>query len=51
VLELLEQVMAVAPPAIAEAASSAIESMSRGVVVATAHREGEGSAIAGTRAP
>ncbi len=40
VLELLEQVVAVAPASIAQQAGRAIEAMSRGVVVATAHREG-----------
>jgi ATP-dependent RNA helicase HelY len=40
VLELLEQVVAVAPPAIAAAAEAGIVAMSRGVVVATAHAEG-----------
>ena len=49
VLELLEQVVAVAPVEIAAAAETAIASMSRGVVVATAHIEGQTSAIAGTR--
>ena len=49
VLELLEQVVAVAPVDIAAAAESAIASMSRGVVVATAHVEGQTSVVTGTR--
>ena len=48
VLELLEQVVAVAPVDIAATADSAIAAMSRGVVVATAHIEGQTSAVAGT---
>jgi ATP-dependent RNA helicase HelY len=47
VLELLEQVVAVAPVDIAASAESAILAMSRGVVVATAHREGRTSAVPG----
>jgi ATP-dependent RNA helicase HelY len=47
VLELLEQVVAVAPVPIAAAAETAIDAMSRGVVVATAHIEGQTSAPAG----
>ena len=49
VLELLEQVVAVAPVDIAAVADLAIEAMSRGVVVATAHIEGQTSVAAGTR--
>ena len=49
VLELLEQVVAVAPVEIAAAADVAIASMSRGVVVATAHIEGQTSVASGTR--
>jgi ATP-dependent RNA helicase HelY len=48
VLELLEQVVVVAPVAIAAEAETAIFSMSRGVVVATAHIEGQTSASVGT---
>ncbi|HUP86649.1 MAG TPA: DEAD/DEAH box helicase [Acidimicrobiales bacterium] len=51
VLELLEQIVAVAPPPIASTASTAIDAMSRGVVVATAHVEGQTSSVAGTRSP
>ena len=40
VLELLEQIQAVAPAPIAAVADDAIREMSRGVVVATAHPEG-----------
>lgn len=40
VLELLEQVKAVAPPPIARVADGAMTAMSRGVVVATARPEG-----------
>ena len=49
VLELLEQVVAVAPLEIAAAAEVAIAAMSRGVVVATAHIEGRTSMAAGPR--
>ena len=48
VLELLEQVVAVAPPGIASAADAAIVAMSRGVVVASAHIEGRSVAAVGT---
>lgn len=50
VLELLEQVVAVAPVEIAAEAEVAITAMSRGVVVATAHIEGQTSVVAGTPA-
>jgi ATP-dependent RNA helicase HelY len=45
VLELLEQVAAVAPAPIAAAAEGAIRATSRGVVVATAHPEGREEAV------
>jgi hypothetical protein len=48
VLELLEQIAAVAAAPIAATASVAIEAMSRGIVVATAHVEGQTSVSSGT---